>query len=588
MKKILLPVFVFFAYCASAQVVPKQMSFGGMQLTLTEGARKQIQSDVDRLTRSPTYYGILTDRINLYFPIIERIFAEQNVPDEIKFLAVQESALISDAVSVANAVGYWQFKDFTAREVGLKVTKELDERLNIVSATYGAAKYLKGNNFFYDNWIYAVMAYNTGRGGAKPYLKEANYGAKKMTIDTKTHWYVRKFLAHIVAFSDAVGKPHTEKLWLDEDRKAKGMTMTQLAKKHRLTREEIEKYNKWLKKGAVPGDKEYTILVPREGVAPVKRQVAKKKEEPKKKIEEIAEKVYPTELKPGLTDVSSVVTIISFNGVSSVLAKTGEDVYSLAKKGRISEAAFRKYNDMSDTDELVADQFYYVRPKKSKSKVGYHVVKSGETLWSISQHYGMKVKKLAMKNRMSIIDEPETGRVLWLSRKRPKNTEVAYHKITAEDKLVAARATDVPEKKDATPAVSPAGEKKPEYTEEDKIVVEEVDRAEELKKVSIHTVAEGETLWGISRVYEVALEDLLRWNGLSDAQKISIGQNVRVKPPVEEVVVSREIKNHTVKGGETLYGISRKYGMTVDEVVELNNLSSTSLDVDQQLKVYYK
>ena len=57
---------------------------------------------------------------------------------------MQESALISDAVSVSNAVGFWQFKDFTAIEMGLRVDKEVDERMNIVAASRGAARYIKG------------------------------------------------------------------------------------------------------------------------------------------------------------------------------------------------------------------------------------------------------------------------------------------------------------------------------------------------------------------------------------------------------------------------------------------------------------
>ena len=210
---------VFLPFLAISQQVPKQMSFGGIQLTFTDYARKQIQANADRLVRSPTYVNILTDRMSLYFPIIERILKEEKVPEATKFLVVQESGLISDAVSSANAVGFWQFKDFTAREMELTVDRRVDERLNIVSATKGAAKYLKTNNHFYNNWVYAVMAYNTGRGGAKKYINESLYGAKKMTIDKKTHWYIKKFLAHVVAFSPYNGRPHSENIWLSENKK---------------------------------------------------------------------------------------------------------------------------------------------------------------------------------------------------------------------------------------------------------------------------------------------------------------------------------------------------------------------------------
>ncbi len=171
-----------------SQTVPREMMIGDVKLTINESARRQIQKDVDRLTQSQTYYGILVDRMNLYFPYIEREHKKAGIPDEIKFLAIQESALISDAVSSANAVGFWQFKDFTGREVGLVVDRKVDERLNIVSASRGSAKYFKTNNFFFDNWAYAVIAYQAGAGGAKKHTNSANYGKKKLTITTNTYW----------------------------------------------------------------------------------------------------------------------------------------------------------------------------------------------------------------------------------------------------------------------------------------------------------------------------------------------------------------------------------------------------------------
>ena len=104
-------------FSGHSQTVPSEMMIGDVKLHINESARKQIQQDVDRLTRSEAYFNILVDRMNLYFPYIEREHKKAGIPDEIKFLAIQESALISDAVSSANAVGFWQFKDFTGREV---------------------------------------------------------------------------------------------------------------------------------------------------------------------------------------------------------------------------------------------------------------------------------------------------------------------------------------------------------------------------------------------------------------------------------------------------------------------------------------
>src|SRR5690349_210449 len=90
---------VFCGVASSGQgpQVPHKMHFAGMTLTFDAGARRDIQKDVDALTLSPKYFNIKVERAKTYFPIIEKAFREENVPDELKYLVIQESALISDA-----------------------------------------------------------------------------------------------------------------------------------------------------------------------------------------------------------------------------------------------------------------------------------------------------------------------------------------------------------------------------------------------------------------------------------------------------------------------------------------------------------
>src|SRR6187402_1456902 len=159
---------IFFGVAASygqTPEVPAKMQFAGMTLTIRDDARREIQKDVDALTQSPKHHNIKIERAKTYFPIIEKVFEEERVPDDFKYLALQESALIADAVSTSNAVGFWQFKDFTAIEMGLRVDREIDERLNIVASSRAAARYIKKNNGYFNNWIYALQAYQMGAGG---------------------------------------------------------------------------------------------------------------------------------------------------------------------------------------------------------------------------------------------------------------------------------------------------------------------------------------------------------------------------------------------------------------------------------------
>ena len=181
---------------AQAPEVPHKIHFAGMTLAIRDDARNEIQKDVDALTKHARYFEMKTERAKTYFPIIEKIFREEQLPEDFKFLALQESSLVSDAVSVSNAVGFWQFKDFTAQEMGLRVDDQIDERMNIVSATRGAARYLKQNNVYFNNWVLALQAYQMGAGGVKRSVGDKYNGDRHMEITSETYWYVKKYLAH--------------------------------------------------------------------------------------------------------------------------------------------------------------------------------------------------------------------------------------------------------------------------------------------------------------------------------------------------------------------------------------------------------
>jgi membrane-bound lytic murein transglycosylase D len=589
------------ALLANTPTVPSTLNICGMTLKLTPDAVEVIQKDVNSLTASQKFFGIKVDRARLYFPIIERIFAEENVPDEIKYLVLQESALISDAVSTSNAVGFWQFKDFTAREVGLRVDRYVDERKNIVSASRGAARYLKRNNFYYNNWMYAIMAYNTGRGGAQQYIEEQNLGQNKMTINAKTHWYVKKFLAHYVAFHDAVKGPHTEGWQLAEFEKGKNRTLDEIAGEFKVDAEKLKEYNKWLAQHRVPDDKDYVVIVPVQGRVPSGLVAS---HTPKGAITQPDTRQYPNEIIPGLSE-NKGTTRMKINGLNAILAKDTDDVFTLSAKSGLSEKKFRKFNDLGPTQELRKGEFYYSASKKSKSTIAHHIAKRGETLWQVAQQYGIKLDALAKMNRMTENEELKEGRVLWLSRAIPKDAEVEYFmpktpppavmkqepaketakpvetKPTAIEGIPADKQETKPTEVTESPVANPPvkGEKEELQKEEEK------KPASEKIKVTIHTVAAGESLWGISKKYEVSVEDLMRWNELEGVD-IKPGQNLQVKGPISERTTEKKINTHTVEKGDTLFQIARKYGMSVEDVMELNGMKTQALSIGQKLKVY--
>ncbi|MDH5415340.1 MAG: lytic transglycosylase domain-containing protein, partial [Flavobacteriaceae bacterium] len=254
--------------------VPANLSFADITLKITEGARELIQKDVDLLTRSPTYHQIKVERAKTYFPIIERIFEEEGIPLDFKYLVIQESALISDAVSSSNAVGFWQLKDYTALELGLRVDKEVDERMNIVSSTRAAARYFNKANALFDNWLHSLQSYQMGIGGAQRDLGDKFSGAKEMSITKNTYWYVRKYIAHKIAFEAYThGNPEFE---VTEYLFGANKSFDEIARETGIENTAIEDLNKWLKKGNVPSGKAYTVLLPGGYKAPQEKFVSTK------------------------------------------------------------------------------------------------------------------------------------------------------------------------------------------------------------------------------------------------------------------------------------------------------------------------
>ncbi|WP_238531727.1 lytic transglycosylase domain-containing protein [Nitritalea halalkaliphila] len=242
--------------------VPARMQVANMQLELDAQARREIQADVDALYRNENYLQIKLRRIRTYLPLVEAELRAAGMPDDLKYLVIQESSLIADAVSSSNAVGYWQFKQGTAEEVFLRVDRQIDERKNIVSSTQGAARYLGKNMATFDNWMVAIVAYQMGPGGAKNYFGSQFSGQRKLQIDRKTHWYFKKFLAHKVAFEGYQDGFVSQTESLQAVPLQGPTTLKSLAAEWSVPLERLEAYNKWTRDGHIPGDKTYTVIVP--------------------------------------------------------------------------------------------------------------------------------------------------------------------------------------------------------------------------------------------------------------------------------------------------------------------------------------
>jgi membrane-bound lytic murein transglycosylase D len=421
--KLSLALFFATTLVVSAQSieVPHKLQFADLTLTIRDDARKEIQKDVDGLTRYPKSFNIKVERARTFFPIIEKIFAEENVPDDFKYLAIQESALIADAVSVSDAVGYWQFKDFTAVEMGLRVDKQVDERMNIVSSTRAAARYIKKNNVFFNNWIFALQAYQMGAGGVMRSEKKTMSGEKHVDITSDTYWYVKKYLAHKIAYERFTkGTPEIQILTYESQNKKR--TLSEIALEVSIDAEQVKLYNKWLKANAIPDDRSYAVAIPVKGDASgIKLPEAAA----------VSTTVGLHEKSGKSATVRNAPDRKKVNGILAIKGGERETPAALAARAGVDLSAFLKWNDISISDKISSSQYYLLGKKRSRSSTAYHKVLPGETLWMVSQQYGVQLKKLRKYNRLSS-DAVSPGTTLWLSTARPKD----LHKSGEPDRVV--------------------------------------------------------------------------------------------------------------------------------------------------------
>ena len=415
-------------YGATPQV-PSRIWFADIKLHLSKGARKRVQEKVDSLTRSEKYFQTLLDRANLFLPIIERVFKEENFPLDFRYLVLQESELVSDVVSRSNAVGFWQFKEPAAREVGLKIDRHIDERMHITAATRAATKYVKQHNKAFNNWLYALLAYNEGGGGARKFIQKHYLGAKTMKIERNAHVYIIHVLAYKIAFEQVLGRDRHPALYLYEYQETHGKTLGDISKELGVDIQQFTAYNKWLKRYRVPQGTTCTAIIPMTHQQYARRGTSKKKDTSAKRNIDYAKywekaKNFPVITLPKKIKFNTRVTAI--NDIAGVVARKGDSAISLAKEGRISLAKFLAFNDLDKNCLIMLGQVYYYKPKHSKAGVHFHIVRPGETWWNIAQKYGIKKGALLHKNRLRKEVALKPGRVLWLRFIRPANLAVAY------------------------------------------------------------------------------------------------------------------------------------------------------------------
>ena len=230
---------------------------------------------------------------------------------------------------------------------------------------------------------------------------------------------------------------------------------------------------------------------------------------------------------------------------------TSKDYYFIHRNTGVTQPVIVEYGFLDSTDDdveqlknnwqkyadAVVDAVAEYIGVTVPNKEGYYTVKSGDSLWSIAKKYDTTVTELKRINNLT------------------SNT------LQIGQQLKIPGIEETPQ----TPTITPSED----YT--------------------IYTVKSGDSLWSIAKKYDTTVTELKRINNLT-SNTLQIGQQLKI-PGIEEtpqtptITPSEDYTIYTVKSGDNLYAISKKYNLTMDELIKYNNLKSTLLSIGQQLKI---
>ncbi len=168
-----------------------------------------------------------------YFNMIDGILIKHGLPKELKYLAVIESELKPAAVSWAGAVGPWQLMPATARSLGLKVSKKVDERVDYNKSTHAAARHLKDLYTEFGDWLLVIAAYNGGSGNVYSAIRKSgsrNFWNLQYYLPAESRTHVKKFIGTHYIFEGQGGLTTLTKQEATEQLGASSILLRQLTK----------------------------------------------------------------------------------------------------------------------------------------------------------------------------------------------------------------------------------------------------------------------------------------------------------------------------------------------------------------------
>ena len=263
--------------------IPDKLDFSGEEVPMEYGF---VHENLEREIIINSYWAsatlVIIKRANRYLPIMQPVFKKYGVHEDLGYIAMIESQL-SNVISPAAAVGFWQFTRAAAIENGLEVTDEVDERYNILQATEAACRYMKTSYARLGSWTLAAAAYNAGRTRIVNAISDQNeHNFYHLYLNDETSRYVYRILALKIIMQDPQrfgfnlrNKDLYAPIPTDQITVNSSIPdLNEFAKRNGVSYKTLKDFNLWLRQPKLinKNRNSYTILIPKTGFLFYKKQ----------------------------------------------------------------------------------------------------------------------------------------------------------------------------------------------------------------------------------------------------------------------------------------------------------------------------
>lgn len=555
-------------------------------------------------------FGRLMAISEYYFPMFEEALAKQNVPLEIKYLAVVESALNPKAVSRMGATGLWQFMYQTGKQYNLTIDSYVDERSDPLKSSEAAAQYMTNMYAIFGDWDLVLASYNSGPGNVAKAIRRSggqqNYWNIRKNLPKETQGYVPAFLAtmYIYEYHKEHGivpnRAAIKHFTTDTIRIKKQMSFQQISDLLDVPVAQLQLLNPSYKLNVVPfyHNQAHFLRLPMDKIA-----VFASNED---KIYAYTQREVDLRERPFQVTKAIVVTdTLNYTQQRITLPKTkyytvrrGDNLGEIANKYDVTIADIKKWNKLKSntvargknlkiitsesvvqtvrkatksdnaTSEMKADnkQIAVSETKTAKDDKGNKNIKTDTISSNTAAFYivqkGDNLSSIAKKNNVSVEEIKEWNHLSGTSIQLGTSLQVAKNEAVANEQLAS---------------------------------------APKMENVE-YIVKKGDNLGAIAKKFGSSLDDLKQWNNLQD-NTIALGSSLIVaksEVTTENKAVAETFKkkdnlasaskkkdvNYYVKKGDSLYSIAKKYpGVSISDIKKWNDISAEDLKPGMKLKI---